>query len=524
MSRRALHLSACIGVVVALIGIFYAEEDWRGRRDWNRYRKTKEAQGEPLDFQSYIPRPVPEDQNFAETEIAQSLLQPDWNAGRSLLPDDLYAHASGNVYPRKISRLNTSRHFTDLVAWQMASVALQSGPLTSKQIFETDKMDLAAREMAAPAVLEGMKPDQKAFAALRLASQKPHSRFNVRYDLEDLAQIPIGHLVGIKGLCLRLDVQVCAELAAGQTDSALADSKLLFYLADSIKTEPFVISYLVRVACFQLAVQPVWEGLAERRWTDAQLQQLQSSLQNYDFLRDLNQSLKSERTFGIQEINQFKKQGLGTLDELAGVNDALRLDDIGSKTVHKAMLDFVGRVMPEGWWDEERWNYCLIFDAQMKGATDLAEKKVFPGQLGSNYSELTRHLTAYSPPASLNSILHHQAIVATEDVPQFLNRLPQKAAAAQTAANQALIACALERYRLANGQFPETLEALPPQFIFRLPNDVITGQPYKYHPTKDGQFILYSVGWNEKDDGGIPGKQGLFDAQEGDWVWEYPVK
>jgi hypothetical protein len=28
-------------------------------------------------------------------------------------------------------------------------------------------------------------------------------------------------------------------------------------------------------------------------------------------------------------------------------------------------------------------------------------------------------------------------------------------------------------------------------------------------------FVLYSVGWNEKDDGGKPGKRWL----EGDWVW-----
>jgi hypothetical protein len=58
----------------------------------------------------------------------------------------------------------------------------------------------------------------------------------------------------------------------------------------------------------------------------------------------------------------------------------------------------------------------------------------------------------------------------------------------------------------------------------RLSNDVITGQPYKYRRTDDSQFILYSVGWNEKDDGGVPSQHGLFDDQEGDWVWAYPGK
>ena len=35
--------------------------------------------------------------------------------------------------------------------------------------------------------------------------------------------------------------------------------------------------------------------------------------------------------------------------------------------------------------------------------------------------------------------------------------------------------------------------------------------------------MLYSVGWNEKDDGGTVAftKGGAVDRDEGDWVWEY---
>ena len=104
-----------------------------------------------------------------------------------------------------------------------------------------------------------------------------------------------------------------------------------------------------------------------------------------------------------------------------------------------------------------------------------------------------------------------------------LGRVPFWAATAQTAADQTVLACALERYRLANGQFPEKLEALVPRFVTQLPNDVITGEPYKYRRTDDSHFVLYSIGWNEKDDGGMPGKA-LFDETQGDWVWTYPEK
>ena len=39
------------------------------------------------------------------------------------------------------------------------------------------------------------------------------------------------------------------------------------------------------------------------------------------------------------------------------------------------------------------------------------------------------------------------------------------------------VGCALERYRLANGSLPETLDKLTPQFIDRVPNDIIDGKP-----------------------------------------------
>lgn len=62
-----------------------------------------------------------------------------------------------------------------------------------------------------------------------------------------------------------------------------------------------------------------------------------------------------------------------------------------------------------------------------------------------------------------------------------------------------------------------------PKFIAQLPNNVIGGEPYKYRRTADGRFVLWSVGWNEKDDGGVPGPT-LFDKKQGDWVWTYPEK
>jgi hypothetical protein len=105
--------------------------------------------------------------------------------------------------------------------------------------------------------------------------------------------------------------------------------------------------------------------------------------------------------------------------------------------------------------------------------------------------------------------------------PNFANVI-RKLALDQTSVDEAQIACALERYRLANGRYPDALAALSPRFISTVPQDIIGGGPLKYHTTGDGQYMLYSIGWDETDEGGtvVMGSDGKTqDIAQGDWVW-----
>jgi hypothetical protein len=101
-----------------------------------------------------------------------------------------------------------------------------------------------------------------------------------------------------------------------------------------------------------------------------------------------------------------------------------------------------------------------------------------------------------------------------------------KFAYGQASVNLARTAIALERYRLARGAFPESLDAVAPQFIAKVPHDVIGGKPLTYRREADGSFVLYSVGWNEKDDGGETAfkTDGSVDFENGDWIWRSAAK
>ena len=65
-----------------------------------------------------------------------------------------------------------------------------------------------------------------------------------------------------------------------------------------------------------------------------------------------------------------------------------------------------------------------------------------------------------------------------------------------------LVAYALAAYRADKGSYPTRLDDLTPKYLTKVPSDVFSGKSLLYKPTKEG-YLLYSVGINEKDDGGL---------------------
>jgi hypothetical protein len=507
--RRVLIVLAWTATIIVL---FYGEENWRGRRVWNKYRQALEARGEQFDWKAFIPKPVPDEQNSAATPFFEFLFAQKTNEYKW---QDNYERAYVLVPSSSKKRDRNRRHFVDLVAWQMALEAVQAGKVKQSERFESDKLDSESRGKAAPAVLQELKLDDAVLAELRNAGRRPYSRYPVFYSLDNPWGIRIPHLTIIKGAVQRLKIEACAALAAGQSEKALDDVKLMLRLTDSIKDEPILISYLVRVACLQIAIQPIWEGLAERRWSDAQLQELHARLRQYSFLTHLKLPLDGERAAGVLTVDLLYQQKY----RLSNLFDPP--DPPHPSPNYWSLTDIVGRLAPHGWYRQEQLNYCRLFQSQFDGTWDAARKRVFPAQIELHDRELQHEFAGGRLGRTLNSVLHHR-LLASLLLPA-LTKVPIKAAVAQTVSDQAALACALERYRLANDRFPVRLEELTPRFISELPHDVISGQPYKYRRTDDGQFTLYSVGWDEQDDNGEPGST-LFDNKEGDWVWQYPPR
>lgn len=66
-----------------------------------------------------------------------------------------------------------------------------------------------------------------------------------------------------------------------------------------------------------------------------------------------------------------------------------------------------------------------------------------------------------------------------------------------------IVALAMQRYRLAHGEFPKDLGALVPEYLVGVPADPFTGRPLKM-AAPGGGLVVYCVGKDLKDDGGDP--------------------
>src|ERR1700729_887717 len=63
-----------LAILATLIAVFYIEEDWRGKSDWQNYKAEWEGKGEKFDWQAFTPSPIPDDQNFFAAPMVTNII------------------------------------------------------------------------------------------------------------------------------------------------------------------------------------------------------------------------------------------------------------------------------------------------------------------------------------------------------------------------------------------------------------------------------------------------------------------
>jgi hypothetical protein len=463
---RGLALLAA--ALLLLAALFLTAGYFHGKQAWDV--AGERSQGKPVDFAAFVPPPVPDEENFAMTPLLKPLFGPD---------------------------KETSKQIVDSLKLAPAGPKDRFAPLGG--MWKAERVDLGKWRtyFGTPDVLGALRKFEPQMEEISAALRRPHSRFPLEYEKGfDIALPHLTLLLNAQRLYL---VRALAELDAGQPDRAFADVETLLLLTRSCGDEPLLISQLVAVCSGGISEHAVWEGLAGHRWRDDQLTALQTELERVHFLEDGHRAFQYEKVEGAASCLKMARS-------------------IGTYRKSKLAFDLQGTDQPFFPLFKVRIYQNILALSQFY---DRATLPVIEPALHRVHTEIVE--AGEAELRGLCSTLLGDNIVM-EMAGNNVMKTAIKFAYAQTLTDEALIACGLERYWLTHGAYPDTLDALVPQYLAKLPHDVITGQPLHYRRTPDGLFVLYSVGWNGRDDGGIPGTKegGMQDTKQGDWVWRYP--
>jgi hypothetical protein len=472
LKRILFSLIALITLVILVI----AFENWRGKRAWLKFKAEWEAKGESFDVASVIPPKVPDHENFAMTpffaplfdyEYAPFVIHKNSNAVRRTQSISL---GSKKDLPKLGARHSAKQ--TDLNDWQDYFAGNTNYPLRNRT------------QSAAADVLHALSKYDDVLSELRAASARPHSHYPVHYHEGFSALLP--HLSVLRGVSDIVRLRTVAELEHGRTNEALADLQLSIYLAESLKSEPLLISQLVRIALIEAALNTVWETLD--RWSDAQLLELEQTLSHIAVLEDYPKSLRGERAFSNDVFASMRRgEYFPGPDELASM----------------------ARYAPSGFLYQNQLTINRLHQEYVLDAVDIGNRKI-----------------------------DARKTLALDDLPELRSRHPYRMfarllfpalskavlgfASAQTDLDLAVIACALERHRRAHSQYPANLEELRPKFIEKIPHDIVSGGLLHYRREVADGFTLYAVGFDEQDNNGTPrpAKEPRTDAVGYDWLWQ----
>jgi len=466
----------------ALVVLLYIEEDWRGAHAWALTKAKWEAKGETFDYSKFIPPPVPDEQNLAaiplleiKQESSQSSDFPEPYLGMPNLEKAMHKGESTIEFPI-------------------------GGPEKVREMLAKDY------EIA----FHGQKPPPAALAQFDalypFTAKRPVFRLNLDYTASPPAVRSLGPVTKAITLAKVLTEHALLALDDKQPDLALRDIKVNYIVLSGVKRDPSLVGGLVAIGIAAISNTALDDGLTRHSWNDAQLAELQQVLKPINFLADFQFGMRCEITNSTATLEFMKHTNRSGLDQAFGP---------GASTAPISAL--INVPWPSGWWDQNESQMATYFFQSLE-SVDPQARLVFPkGEryLQNQIEQARTGWRAFAPGSIIANVAVGPIVSAT-----------QQYARAQVSVDERRIGCALERFRLAHGVYPEKLEELAPACIDELPHDIMNGEPYHYRVNADGTFLLYSVRWNQVDDGGkVVFKNEAktqIDYEQGDWVWPTP--
>ena len=520
-SAWGLLYRSVVGLVTPML-LFHAIENTRGAWAWRQMRAEMKAKGECIEMACIIPPPARDEENFYATPFwqqfnhkkvtdAQGRTTTQWEQTTP------FAYTTNFVLPQEpetVKRtVGVAKEPTDgrikLAAWaaHLRFVTTNTGKAKYGGPHLVFPLPAVPGDPAKD-VLFALSKFDATLAEFAAAAPHPRNRYPTHYEDGFNALLP--NLAALKSSVQICKLRAVARLAAGDSAGAAADTLLAFRLGESVREEPLLISQLVRFACDSIALHALWEGMADHRWDEEQLAGFQKLLDQRDHAAGIVRALEGERAFGNEAMEWMLRQrgrGLATLEQLGSGDAAGQSNPLG-----------LALVVPSGWFRQNQVGLLRGYQEIINHARSYMAptNRTFALNVDSASDDIVMRIGVNTSPFNMLAKMLLPA----------LSKAIDKANRAQATAGLAVVACALERHRLAHGTFPSSLAELVPAYLPAVPADWMGGQPLHYERTDNGWFRLWSIGGNGKDDGGVFRKTTSDGSSLGgdlDWPWPLPL-
>ncbi len=279
----------------------------------------------------------------------------------------------------------------------------------------------------------------------------------------------VPNLSELRQMTFLLCLKAMMEAEQEQSDEAIDSLTCAMSLANSLKDEPLFISQLVRIGQHGVVLSAT-ERIANRvQLKEPQLARVATMLSSAYDPNDLIRAVVSDQCMTLHVLRHPTESG----------------------------LDLPAIVAPEG------PSLLQIHLAQAAGQVDRYLIKcidLVDEQIQAMHLPLGERLNAMTNIESQANQLRQNHKVLSYFMPTIYRAI-EFDLQNMTSLRVASVGLTVQRYRLANGTLPETLEALVPDFLDTTPLDPFDGQPLRYKKLDPG-FVVYSIGKDLSDDGG----------------------
>ncbi len=564
-------------ILTFLIAIFYGIENWRGKARWEKHVRELKASGYATSLKELIPAKVTDELNFCKAPGMPGLIGGvtfsrwyfELYPGSSLPPYGTNDAVEGMkaakleeakflpwavlkpAYNQAVLAVNlVDLSFTNLViqlaglagvrldiepelakAFQYTSsrfsvVATNQTPfilLTNflahhacalRRVVTNGVAQIGLRPSSAQAILDWYESWEPQIRDLYGASQRPFAVLLIHgpYDCET----PIPNFVRIRDIAQNLVIHATASLLLGQPDRASADLRVISKIMRSLESDPTLVGAMIETAIAGLSIKVVADGLKEGAWLDNHLLIIQDLYQNVNLIKRVQYSFGCERLIITDYLldNRYREM---LAQRLAFSYPKKRSHD--TQEAVGGLFFYFYDIIPRGWIYQNACEYSGYFKL-IQDSININKKMLYEIEniIFPPYTYLLIALNVVSEVDFKDGFWKYawQLIRDSRNswLPNYV-RASDKAAQNQTLLNQAIIACGLERFKLANRAYPSRLAELMPKYLPNMPIDVNTDREMIYRRTENGKYILYATGLDRRDDGGI----GSGNGDDKDWVW-----